>query len=184
MSTTETRDDEHRQRGVSVIFLDCDGVLNDHRKWPNKFAPLLYENVQHLNYILEACPDVQIVLSSAWRYRFSNEYVIEALLCCFGVNAFDRIHGLTDLDPVDHTRPYDDREWWERMGLRWRGEQICEYAERYRLTRWAVLDDLPLGVDHLFQTEPHIGLTREIAERVVAHFAHVDAAGQPTGGGA
>ena len=171
MSQSALRDDDHRARGVPVIFLDLDGVLNDHRKWPNKFAPLLPENVQHLNHILEAMPDVQIVLSSAWRYRFDNEYVIEALLCCFGVNAFERIHGRTEWDPVDHLRPYDDREWWERMGVQWRGEQIREYAERYGLTQWAVLDDLPLDVEHLFQTEPTVGLTREIAGRVVTHFA-------------
>lgn len=153
-----------------VLFLDIDGVLNDHRKWPNLFAPILFENVLPLNFILESVPEVQIVLSSAWRYRFSDVDVIEALLCVFGVNAYQRIHGRTELDPVVELRPYDDRAWWSEMGLKWRAEQIQGYVQQHDISQWAVLDDLPLKVDHLFQTESSVGLTQAIAEQVIAHF--------------
>lgn len=161
---------------MKALFLDVDGVLNDHRRWPNKFAPILMENAQHLNFILEAVPDLQIVLSSAWRYRFDNDYVIEALLCCFGVNAFERVHGRTEFDPVTgEFRPYDDHEWWSRMGIQWRGEQIREYVQTHGVVRWAVLDDLPLEIEHLFQTVSEVGLTRAIAEQVVVHFREAGA---------
>lgn len=157
---------------MKALFLDVDGVLNDHRKWPNKFAPILIEHVEHLNFILEQVPDLQIVLSSAWRYRFDNDYVIEALLCCHGVNAFERVHGRTEFDPAsgEDFRPYDDVEWWSEMGIKWRGDQIREYVNLHRVQRWAVLDDLPLQVDHLFRTEAQVGLTGAIAQSVVAHF--------------
>ena len=163
---------------MRALFLDIDGVLNDHRKWPNKFAPILFENVEHLNHILEAVPDVQIVLSSAWRYlvlggSMTQEGLVN-LLQTHGLNVYERLHGITGKDPVNELRPYDDVEWWAEMGLQWRVEQIREYVQAHGLTRWAVLDDLRLDVEHLFQTNPQIGLTQEIAEQVITHFGSAE----------
>lgn len=156
---------------AKLLFLDLDGVMNRHERFPNKFCGLRQENIAHLNTILAAVPDLQIVLSSAWRYAFGNAWVVQHLLCCHGVDCFERIHGVTAHDPVpeDHP-PYDDKAWWDRMGLEWRGAQIEEYVTAHKPARFAVLDDLPIPVEHLFKTESEIGLTDEIARAVIAHF--------------
>lgn len=171
---------------MKLLFLDIDGVMNDHRRWENKFAPIMQEHVVHLNTILAAVPTLKIVLSSAWRYRFETSYVIEALLCVHNVNAFERVHGATAFDPVpEQKEPYDNVEWWSAMGLRWRAQQIQDYVCNAPFqdpfndiedhVRYAVLDDLPLQVEHLFQTDPSVGLTAEIAEQVILHFQRPEA---------
>lgn len=154
-----------------LLFLDIDGVLNAHERHANGYSPIRPDLVANLNLILDAVPDLQIVLSSAWRYTMREVCSVETLLCCHGANAAKRIHGLTNPDPLPNPCPsYDDREWWSRMGLLWRVDQICDYAWAHSASRFAVLDDLPLEVDHLFLCDPNVGLTAEIADAVVRHF--------------
>lgn len=158
---------------LNLLFLDIDGVLNAHERFANGYSGIDRQKVAHLNRILSICPDVQIVLSSAWRYSFQDNRAIETLLCVHGVNAFGRIHGRTEPDPEEWTPDHpqrDNRAYWDERGLEWRALQIRQYLVGFKDYRIVVLDDLPLAIPELVKTEPRIGLTLEISEEVCRRF--------------
>ena len=153
---------------MKVIFLDIDGVLNDHKAWPNRCGRICYERVEHLNKVLCAVPDAKIVLSSAWRYSFPEANTIMALLMAHGCDCLHRVHGATDLDPVLENRPaWTERAEWNRLGKVWRKQQILDYVERHEITAWVVIDDLALDLPNLVLTDCDIGLTAEKAVEAV-----------------
>lgn len=156
---------------MRLLFLDIDGVLNDHTAYANGYCKIREDLVEHLNAILLACPDVQIVLSSAWRYTVNTVSAIETLLAVHGCNCSRRIHGMTEPDEVTHCGPmpdFGDREAWTRIGLKLRATQIQRYVFDHAPHRWVVIDDLPLKLDEcLVQTDPKVGLTRAQAMRAV-----------------
>jgi len=53
---------------MKLLFLDIDGVLNDHAKLESGYCGIRHDKASLLNRILDAVPDVQLVISSAWRY--------------------------------------------------------------------------------------------------------------------
>lgn len=63
---------------MTVIFLDIDGVLNDHRRMRNGYSQLTRRCVRELAKILRTRPEARIVVSSAWRYIVTGirEFVI------------------------------------------------------------------------------------------------------------
>lgn len=155
-----------------LLFLDIDGVLNDHKAWPNGTGRICYERVRHLNTILDRVPEVKIVLSSAWRYAFQTPDTIEPLLLCHGANCKGRVHGATCADEEVQSGPmpgFDDAETWQRLGLSWRTEQIQLYVSEHKSTNYLVLDDLPLDLPHtkFLRTDPSKGLTEFMAEIAV-----------------
>lgn len=159
------------QHGLKLLFLDIDGVLNDHVRFENGYCPIKYDKALHLNTVLRHVPDLQIVLSSAWRYAFDTPYLVEQTLCRSGVNAYQRVHGVTSLDPLpDDAPPYTDKVWWDAQGLLWRNDQISNYVAAYQPQQWAAVDDLPLTVEHLFLADPEVGLTNRIAWDIICHF--------------
>jgi hypothetical protein len=153
---------------VKAIFLDIDGVLNDHVNWPNKSGRICYERVAHLNTILAAVPDAQIVLSSAWRHSFTDAKTIAAVLMVHGCNCNDRVHGCTNQDPDQANPPcWTNRAEWRRLGLMWRVDQIDLYIEMFEIYTYVVLDDLPLAIPNLVQTVDSIGLTAKLAQKAI-----------------
>lgn len=167
---------------MRLLFLDNDHVLNrgDKDRHPNRYLPLRWGNVQHLNLILEAVPDCQIIVSSAWRYHVLNGSMtlagIEALYMHFGVNAHGRIRGTTPKD-LHHMGDLEVEGWtpedWHREGLEWRRLQILACLsviaeDAKELIRYAVLDDLPLTIPNFVQTTREHGLTRPLANRVIS----------------
>ena len=168
-----------------LVFLDIDGVLNDHTIMPNGFTTIQPDKVAHLNRILAAVPDLQIVVSSAWRYHVINGDMtvrgMEMLLRTHGIDCAGRVHGITDPDPEtfhpdDHKPPYDAEKWHER-GLKWRAVQIQDYCRRarYKHELCCTLDDLPLDLDQdrqpFVQTDKNIGLTAELADEVIRRLS-------------
>ena len=164
---------------MKLLFLDIDGVLNDHSRLPNGLSTIQPDKSAHLNRILAEVSDCQIVVSSAWRYYVHNKYMtmdgFTMMLQTHGLNCHGRIHGITDPDPETfhpdaHEQPFDEQKWYER-GLAWRAVQIAEYWDRHGApARCAILDDLPLCAamgGALFQTDKHVGLTAEIADAVI-----------------
>jgi hypothetical protein len=160
---------------VKVIFLDIDGVLNDHRAQCNGYCGICPQMVDHLNSILQAVPDAEIVVSSAWRYCVHNGHStvegLEHLLLTHGVDCAARVDGVTDADPAtyspgSHLAPFDV-EWWKEQGLKWRKSQILSYVCDHEIERFVILDDLPLDLPELVQTSAQTGLTAELAAEVV-----------------
>lgn len=162
---------------MKLLFLDNDGVLNrgDQDRHPNRYLPLQWRHVKHLNRVLEAVPDLQIVVSSAWRYHVHNGSMkiegLESLYMHFGVDAYERIHGVTAKDKHHHGDPEVDgwtNDDWHREGITWRSVQVAEYWKKCGEPTSVVLDDLPLILgDALIQTDKDVGLTAKLADACI-----------------
>lgn len=138
-----------------IIFLDFDGVLNDHTPHANGYNGIMPDQVKELNKILKAT-NAQLVISSAWRYLVHGGHMtikgIEVLLVTFGVNCLNNVIGITDLDALDKTR----------------GDLITEWMYNYGQERnYIVVDDMDAASSiqisksgHPFvQTDGNLGLT-------------------------
>jgi hypothetical protein len=166
-----------------ILFLDVDGVLNDHRQLANGYAQMKPACVTQLCRILETCPDVNIILSSAWRYLTFGENPamslkgIEYLLCLFGASYFivnDRIIATTISDKemcaklgLSEEGADLDYVWLKENGCLIRREQILLAGEG---TLFVVLDDLDLEMPELIRTDGNKGLTKTLANEVIARF--------------
>ena len=160
---------------MKLIFLDIDGVLNDHVPHPNGVCGIKPSCVAEMNRILEAVPAAMIVVSSAWRYYIHNDFMtfegFNLLLQSHGLACHQRIHGVTKPDAEtfraeDHQAPYDVDLWRER-GLRWRVKQILEFWAQEDYPPYVVIDDLPLAINNLVQTDRNVGLTADLADEVI-----------------
>jgi hypothetical protein len=89
------------------------------------------------------------------------------------VNAWGKVHGVTDRDPVemDGTKDWQQfsREQWHAWGLEWRPQQIYRYVQEHGSEgcTFVVLDDLELDMPELIKTERHGGLEEEHADRAI-----------------
>lgn len=164
---------------TSLLFLDIDGVLNGHEKLASGYCGIRQENVFFLNHILDHAPDMQLVISSAWRYMILRGEMsvrgFEMLLLVNGIKCFGRVHGHTvaDGEVADEPSHLDD-EAWRTAGLLMRGAQIERYVIEHRPASWAVVDDLPLAIDptHFIQTDSARGLTANVAWALVEILSH------------
>lgn len=157
---------------MSILFLDIDGVLNDHRKLASGYCGIQPAQVSHLNTILDAVPDCRLVISSAWRYQVTEGWMtlrgFEVLLLVHGIKCHGRVIGTTERDPVPEEPDHMDTATWNRLGLMWRARQIEAYLDEGSDGNFAVLDDLPLDVPCLVQTDGSVGLTADDAAKVIA----------------
>jgi cellobiose phosphorylase len=143
-----------------VIFLDIDGVLNNER--------FLHEGGIHtiadpLIAILKRIVDAtgaKIVLSSTWRIAADNRRRVKEALARH------------DLEFVDRTVELRNKmsSWVERSF------EILEWLHRHQeVKNFAILDDCSdAGTnglrEYFFQTDFEVGLTEEIADKVIAHL--------------
>lgn len=142
-----------------LIFLDMDGVVNDHTQTESGFCGVLPRCAAQLNRILRAT-DAEIVISSAWRYMIPEAMNLKGfayMLLTHGIDCKDRIIGLTCRDEELMPRGQQIRHWrCENGGAR----------------PYVVLDDLDLGITaagHPFVlTDGKIGLTYRNADRAIA----------------
>jgi hypothetical protein len=142
---------------MKLLYLDIDGVLNDHSKYDNNYCGIKKECVDQLNRILEAVPDLQIVISSAWRYMIPDAMSLkgfEYLLLTHGLNCYGRLYSYTCRDEI--------------LGTRERQIKL-HLMDEHKIESFAVLDDLPLNIKEKFfvRTNGKIGLTKEDADMVI-----------------
>jgi hypothetical protein len=153
-----------------VIFLDIDGVLNDHTQHENKYCGTSRYCVSAFNRLLKAFPTAKIVISSAWRYMIlRGEMTIkgfEMLLLTHGVNCYERVIGHTAADPQVEPHHHNLDEW-EKAGLRWRADQIRNYAAEHGIERFIVIDDLGLVIDNFYRTDGQQGLTNYDVKMII-----------------
>lgn len=102
----------------------------------------------------------QVVISSSWKH---NTFML------------DLIRGSV-FEFIDHT-PYVPVEGISDSTRR-RGVEIQAWLDAHpEVTRYAIIDDTGIMFEHqlpnFFKTEPSVGLTREIAERVIHHFSWI-----------
>jgi len=149
-----------------IIFLDCDGVLNSER-WYAAMGPPPNPPPQWVDPACVARLDAvaretgcRLVLSSSWRRYLPLGEIAEAL------GSRGLTVGLRDHTP-DHTPEGQDPE---PVTQRW-GEIRAWLDLHPEVTRWAIVDDLPLaGVPEgrLVQTSLAVGLTDEDCVRLRA----------------
>lgn len=155
---------------TKLLLLDVDGVLNCHDTFDNGYCGMHADKLALLDSIVERT-GCQIVLVSAWRYlMLSRKMTME------GFAALMQTHGasLRVVNALVACLPAD--------------EDVNDSHDRGRIARWyldavhaspppsklvaVALDDLELGyvahgIPHV-QPPPHVGLTRDLADRVVS----------------
>lgn len=162
-----------------IIFLDIDGVLNDH-----EFSDLSQSTTIHgfcmsrFNKILEFSKCTEIVLSSAWRYMINGKD-----MTCKGFTYMLRTHGLSKFASVIDTTVPDEfcvkcekgdlaRPWQVGGSMaefncitcgftQTRHEQILYWLRKNKPLHYVILDDLDLDFGnnwHFIQTNGKIGL--------------------------
>jgi len=167
-----------------LLALDIDGVLNDHRALANGYSQMKIKCVLELCRILDTCPDVKIIVSSAWRYMMigdnpaMNERGMEYLMCLFGA-PYSSIHGkiigttisdeamCTQLEILEEGVDLD-YGWLKDNGCLLRREQILLATKD---TKFVVLDDLELEMPELVKTDGNVGLTKAQANKVIEMFS-------------
>lgn len=156
-----------------VLFLDCDGVINNHKPTPSGYNGFQPWCVSSLNMVLDRVPELKIVVSSAWRYMIlKGEMTLagfEMLLMIGGVRCHERVIGHTAADgPIeDEPHHHDEKRRWHEAGLKWRKKQIYDWAFENRCKQFVVLDDLDLGMPELHRTDGAHGMTDEDAIQVL-----------------
>jgi trehalose-6-phosphatase len=138
------------------LFLDIDGVLNDHRPHPNGYCGIQWRCVEQLNRVIDAT-DCDLIIHSAWRYLVLNHSMtldgFAAMLATHGVNVYRGINGRLEHRITRVTR-FDRHQGSEDD----RSEQIKEEAP---LKYWAAVDDLQLDLPRrrFLKTDGRTGLT-------------------------
>jgi hypothetical protein len=160
---------------VPHLFLDIDGVLNAHEQHSTGYSGIRADKAAILNSILTRVPDLQIVISSAWRYLILQGDMtvrgFEIMLMVHGVECYQRVAGHTEADgPLCEEPDHGDKETWHRNGITMRAAQIKRYAEQHGIRRWVAIDDLPLELPkpHFVRTDGKIGMTQPEADTAVA----------------
>jgi hypothetical protein len=146
-----------------TIFLDIDGVLNTHTRFPNSYSTIEQPQVRQLNQIFAHVDNLQLVISSAWRYLILTDNMsvqgFECMLLTYGINCANRV--------VGHTRK--DYKWDnDEISIADRADQITEFVQLHNIENYIVLDDLPLPLsDRFIQTQPDKGLTQKEAIKAI-----------------
>ena len=142
---------------MKIIFLDIDGVLNNWTLIQKYGIDIIADSLlNRLDFILTNT-DAKIVLSSTWRCKKSDLDIVKKRLKDFGFD--NRFIGTTI--EIEHSL---------------RDDEIYEWLDRHKeVTRFAVLDDNASIIgedfgDSFFETDGEVGLTDEIAEKVIAHL--------------
>jgi hypothetical protein len=158
---------------MKLLFLDFDGVLNEREPLhPEVLCSTFHpDKVKRLNRVLRET-GAMIVVSSAWRYLIHrgemNLAGFDWLLRCHGVIA-GRLHGITRKDTTRANEHFDGKAW---PFCNERGQQINDYlCEHPEVTRYAVVDDLDLGISeagHPFvQTDGGMGMLEDDADQLI-----------------
>lgn len=142
--------------GDPVLFLDIDGVLNDHA-----FNGIDQRKTAILNIVLDRLPTLKIVVSSAWRHYINEGHMtlkgFEIMLRACGLHCGLRLSGHTEDDGTD----------FQNCG---RANLIRKYAKDHNLSCWVAIDDEPLTLPntHFIQTNGDLGITQRNADDLLA----------------
>jgi HAD domain in Swiss Army Knife RNA repair proteins len=144
-----------------VVFLDIDGVLNNHN-WSEEAQSCLIipECVAELNRVLRVT-QAKVVVSSAWRYM-----ILGGAMTLRGFSYMLQTHGVRRLSIVDTTVADES--------VRTRGAQIKHWVAAHAPKRYVVVDDDEYDFamfNHPFvQTKKDEGLTGLQADRIIQYL--------------
>lgn len=145
-----------------VIFLDMDGVLNC-KNTPNvngKVWLIDRQLVKRFNRIFDTCKDVEVVLSSSWRYAVENKTI--------DINWLMENVGYTGPKIVHMTPPGEDD----------RGYEIQAWLDVHKdVEKFVIIDDdtdMAHLIDHLIKTDfwsEEGGITDSDVDRIIKIFS-------------
>lgn len=160
---------------MNFLFLDVDGVLNQHEPLhPEVMCGRIHDDKVHRLNLILAETGAKIVLSSAWRYIVHRGEMNLAgmgwLLRSHGI--LDRLVGITRPDTMMPDK-FTGRESWPVENDR--GRQIADYLAANPCSRYVVLDDLDLGISEARHPFVHVdgmfGLSPEDARDAIGLLA-------------
>lgn len=136
---------------MKIIFLDVDGVLNsfkDRLSWTIETD----KHLEILKYIVDKT-NAKIIVSSSWRILSGTMNTLTKRLNDFGMEVYNQTPQLT-------------------FAGRKRGDEIRQWLkENKEIEKFAILDDesdmREYKNTNLFQTNAEVGLTKEIADKVI-----------------
>lgn len=139
---------------MKIIFLDIDGVLNNHFDYERYGFEYVDSGLVEVLKGIVFATKAEIVLSSTWRINDSDRAFIRSAL---RYKYLDFI-GIT---PYLKSKP--------------RAEEIKLWLQdNPHVVKFAILDDsgdAGIGMeDSFFKTDYYVGLTSEIAEKVINHL--------------
>ena len=166
-----------------LLFLDIDGVLNDHEYSSEAESCLIKpECVKAFNRVIRDT-GAEVVLSSAWRYMILNK-----AMTLSGFHYMLRTHGVTKDLKIIGTLPYDKTQKDDGFA---RGRAILEWLrdntdycyfdrfekyddqDRRQVVKWAAIDDLDLGIaadlatESVVMTDGRVGMTEKDADQLI-----------------
>lgn len=147
---------------MNLLFLDIDGVLNQHEPLhPEVMCGNIHDDKAHRLNLILAKTGAKIVLSSAWRYIVHRGEMNLAgmgwLLRSHGI--LDRLVGITRPDTMMPDK-FTGKESWPVENER--GQQIADYIANCNgmlgvsCSRYVVLDDLDLGISNAGHPFVHV----------------------------
>ncbi|WP_414039358.1 HAD domain-containing protein [Acidithiobacillus sp. M4-SHS-6] len=148
---------------VDVLFLDFDGVLH-----PISGIGRMFSQNDLLLPLFEDNPDLRIVVSSDWRFGYSDtelRHKLGALQSHFAGST----PTIVDLDKTHF--PGDPRIAFSRQ------REILWYLhENPAVRQWTAVDDIPdlfepdFCQEHVILTDPHTGITDTDVEKIRHHL--------------
>lgn len=159
-----------------------DGVIVPFEKGPNlidseKQTEDIRRCMTNLEHILTNVPDVRIVMSTAWRNWYDEDFFEKVFGWYLHVDWRTR----TDLTTQD-VREISGYEGDPNLtmilldsGWPWRGSEIQEWLNRHpEVENYVIIDDhsdmLQSQMDNFVQTESHLGLTKDHADTIISMF--------------
>jgi len=143
-----------------IIFLDFDGVLHD----IGCASKNLFRHASRFSAVLRDHPDIEVVVSSAWRKDAGN---LAELAGHFPVDVRHRFVGVTDIESDVAEPRQREHECWQ-----W----LCAHGREH--VRWIAVDDSPdnfgpdlPGAGAVLFTDPSAGLDDEAAAILRAMIA-------------
>lgn len=153
-------------RGDPLLFLDIDGVLNDHMPHENGFCCLGQDFVDRFNTILRISRP-HVVLVSAWRY-----FIIRQEMTIGGFNGMLQTHGVDRNCIMDITGP----DIFDTDGKTDRGASVLAWFVNnpaWRNAPYVIVDDMDLGYSQRSMpfVQPRNGLSAEDVDGIVRRLA-------------
>lgn len=149
-----------------ILFLDIDGVLNDHKLNSAGVCGIKPECVEQLNRILKET-GCCVVLSSAWRYLIhASSMTLGGFVSMMRTHGADVLHRIIDI-----TRP--DVNLSDRFE---RGKQIGDWLRGRDVERYVVVDDddeigIPEAGHPFVKCDGRVGMTAADADKVIAKLS-------------
>lgn len=165
---------------VKVLFLDVDGVLNSNERRAYDYEGLRGMDPELTAHLLRIVLQTgcKIVVSSSWRLGGIGPGSDFAVALADADRSGKCLGAVAGATPV----PMGRTEGGLYVGQRRRDEILTwleTYAEEVQVARYAIVDDEPSSIvdgpddwlrEHMFATDDDLGLTAEIADRVIAHL--------------